>query len=193
MKEEKRLIRKRILEIRETADIGFIHEMSLRITKKFTSMDIFKKSETIMAYMDFRNEVATMDLIKFCISHKKRVALPRIESRETGHKEIYPYVIHDILLDTEPGFYGIMEPVRNPGNLVRPDEIDIVLVPGVAFSEGRYRIGYGAGYYDRFLKKVRTDCIKIGIAFEFQVLKSIPVEEHDVPLDMIITEERIIL
>ena len=192
MKEDKKLIRKRILEIREAADAGFIHEMSLKITKKLTAMEIIKSSETVMAYMDFRNEVATMDLIKFCILHGKRVALPRIERGEKGQKDINAYEIHDVLSDTEPGFYGIMEPVRNTENLVRPEEIDIVLVPGVAFSEDRYRIGYGAGFYDRFLKRLRADCAKVGMAFEFQVLKSIPVEEHDVPLDMIVTEKRII-
>jgi len=192
LKEDKKIIRNKILEIRKAADAGFIHEMSQKITKKIISLETFKKSGIIMAYMDFRNEVATMDLIRFCITHDKKVVLPRIERSETGLKDIYAYEINDVLSDTEPGSYGIMEPVRKAENLVSPDKIDIVLVPGVAFSENRYRLGYGAGYYDRFLKKVRADCIKIGMAFEFQVLEKIPAEEHDVPLDIIITERRII-
>jgi len=192
LKEEKKIIRNKILEVRKAADAGFIHEMSQKIARKITALEAFKKSGIIMAYMDFRNEVATMDLIKFCITHNKKVALPRIECSETGLKDIFAYEINDVLSDTEPGFYGIMDPVRKAENLVSPDKIDIVLVPGVAFSEDRYRIGYGAGYYDRFLKKVRADCIKVGMAFEFQVLEKIPAEEHDVPLDIIITERRII-
>jgi 5-formyltetrahydrofolate cyclo-ligase len=91
-----------------------------------------------------------------------------------------------------PGVFGILEPRKESARIFNPEEIDLVIVPGVAFDEHRNRIGFGAGFYDRFLESVRPSCAKIGIAFEFQIYDEVPVEEHDIPLDLVITEKRTI-
>ncbi|NLD47053.1 MAG: 5-formyltetrahydrofolate cyclo-ligase, partial [Clostridiaceae bacterium] len=84
------------------------------------------------------------------------------------------------------------EPDKKLTTRINPDIIDFVIVPGVVFDIKRNRIGYGAGFYDAFLKRLDPRCFKAGIAFEFQVYQQVPVEPHDVPLDTVITEERFI-
>jgi 5-formyltetrahydrofolate cyclo-ligase len=90
------------------------------------------------------------------------------------------------------GYMGIAEPDASILHRVDPLEIDMVVVPGVAFDMARNRIGYGGGYYDRFLCTLRPDCLKVAVAFELQVFDSIPAASYDIPVDIIVTEERII-
>ena len=85
-----------------------------------------------------------------------------------------------------------MEPATGQNNTVSPDLIDVVIVPGCAFDLHRNRMGYGAGYYDRFLKLISDNCLKVGVAFDFQVMDEIPCDELDIPMDIIITEDKII-
>jgi 5-formyltetrahydrofolate cyclo-ligase len=90
------------------------------------------------------------------------------------------------------GAYTILEPRQECVNEVSPESIDLIIIPGVAFDGQGNRIGHGMGYYDRLLqKKIRTHCL--GLAFEFQIVESIPTEIHDVKIKKIITEERIII
>ncbi|WP_278287518.1 5-formyltetrahydrofolate cyclo-ligase [Ruminiclostridium josui] len=83
-----------------------------------------------------------------------------------------------------------MEPTSGQKNVVSPDSIDVVIVPGCAFDLHKNRMGYGAGYYDRFLNLISDSCLKVGVAFDFQIMDEIPWDEHDIPMDIIITEER---
>lgn len=95
--------------------------------------------------------------------------------------------------DLEKGVLGLLEPKKECKRLLNPEDIDLIVVPGIAFDILKNRIGYGAGYYDRFLKTTREDCLKVGVAFELQILDKINTQEHDVPLNAIITEKRVIL
>jgi 5-formyltetrahydrofolate cyclo-ligase len=91
--------------------------------------------------------------------------------------------------ELSPGTFGILEPAGEKG--ISPEEIDLVVVPGVAFDKRGNRMGYGAGYYDSFLPKLRPEVKKVAVAFEIQVTDSLPAEEHDVKMDLIITENTI--
>jgi 5-formyltetrahydrofolate cyclo-ligase len=188
----KKDIRKEILDTR----IGLIKDevvkRSIRITEKLTSLERFKESKIIMAYMDFKNEVMTGLLTEHCLKLEKTLAFPLIESFQ-GIKKICAYEPNDHKNALKPGAFGILEPVRQLSRKIDPKEIDMVVVPGVAFDTKGYRIGYGAGYYDVFLKEVKDECFKVGIAFELQVVENIPKEEHDVSLDAIVTESRVVL
>lgn len=190
MKEKKEKIRIQTLEKRCLLSEQQTREKSRRIFEKLMLLKAFKESFVILCYVDFRNEVITRDFIKDCLGMGKRVTVPRIEKVAQNHSEMKALEIRNPENDLEKGHFGILEPVKEIHCEVSPWEIDLVVVPGVAFSRDRHRIGYGAGYYDRFLQQVRESCLKVGIAFECQMVDSIPVEAHDIPLDLIITEER---
>ncbi|HPD01495.1 MAG TPA: 5-formyltetrahydrofolate cyclo-ligase [Acetivibrio sp.] len=188
----KKDIRKEILNKRIGLIKGDVINRSIRITDKLTSLERFKESKIIMTYMDFKNEVMTSFLTEYCLKLGKTLAFPLIESFQ-GVKKICAYEPKDHINGLKLGAYGILEPVRQLSKKIDPKEIDMVVVPGVAFDTKGYRIGYGAGYYDVFLKEVKDECFKVGIAFELQVIENIPKEEHDVSLDAIVTESRVIL
>ncbi|HOQ36206.1 MAG TPA: 5-formyltetrahydrofolate cyclo-ligase [Acetivibrio sp.] len=188
----KKEIRKEILDKRNALIKDDVVKRSIRITEKLISLDKFKDSKIIMAYMDFKNEVMTGFLTEHCLKLGKTLAFPLIESIQ-GIKKICAYEPIDRENGLKPGTYGILEPVKHLSRKIDPQKIDMVIVPGVAFDTKGNRIGYGAGYYDVFLREVKDECFKVGIAFELQVVENIPKEEHDVVLDAIVTENRVIL
>jgi len=187
---DKRELRKEVLNIRKELSKEDVMQKSKLIAEKLISFDGFCNSKCIMAYMDFKNEVMTGFLIEHCLNLGKTVALPLIDSVD-GQKKIYPYELADREYGLKPGTYGILEPVKEFSRRIDPKDIDLVVVPGVAFDVKGGRIGYGAGYYDVFLREVRDDCLKVGIAFEIQVFPNIPKEEHDILMDAVITENKI--
>lgn len=164
------------------------HELfSNIITEKILGSYLYKKSNTIMTFISFSNEVNTHNLIKESISNKKRIIVP-ITFPKT--KEIRPSEISNFD-ELEIGFYNILTPKKEFVRLINPMEIELTIVPGLAFDRNGYRIGYGGGYYDRFLS-LYPDIIKIGIAFDLQIVDSLPREEFDIPVDFIVTEKEII-
>ncbi|HOJ10171.1 MAG TPA: 5-formyltetrahydrofolate cyclo-ligase [Clostridiales bacterium] len=204
-------IRKKILDIRENTVKEDIVNNSKIIIKKLVSMESYNKSNVIMCYVNFRNEVITKDFIKESLLNGKRVAVPLIYKEVNKHKDttdttdtkssagtagskkIICCEIKNMDTELEKGVLGILEPKEEYRREIKPEEIDLVVVPGTAFDANKNRMGYGVGYYDNFLKNIREDCITVGVAFDFQVLDEIPVEKHDIALDMIITEKRVIV
>jgi len=187
----KNQIRQEIALRRKSENRESVKNKSIEITKRVINLEPFIKGRAIMCYMDFKNEVMTKYIISHCFENGKKVILPLVDTID-GVKRIVPYEVMDMEKDVSYGTFGILEPKKDSAKIFNPEEIDLVIVPGVAFDIYRNRLGYGAGFYDRFLKLVRPSCPKIGIAFEFQIYDAIPVEEHDIPLDFVITEERII-
>ena len=183
--EDKKELRKRILNIRNNMDIEDVRKNSSAITEKIVNSDIYRQSNVVFIYMDFKNEVMTSQLIKHMLSAKKRVAIPYTDTVNTV---LIPSEITgeaDLVLSSL-GYY-------EPKNVlpVYPEEIDLVIVPGVVFDKSLNRIGFGKGYYDRILNKLKPSSKKVAVAHEFQVLESIPNEEHDIKMDMLITEKGI--
>ncbi|MBI2095361.1 MAG: 5-formyltetrahydrofolate cyclo-ligase [Candidatus Omnitrophica bacterium] len=84
--------------------------------------------------------------------------------------------------------YGILEPVPDPSALVEPAKVDLAVVPGVVFDRANHRLGRGRGFYDRFLKKLKAGTPKVGLAYAFQVVETVPVDTHDVRLDQVLTD-----
>jgi 5-formyltetrahydrofolate cyclo-ligase len=188
---EKKLLRQEVASHRKNENRESVERKSIEITRKVVNSEFFINSGTIMCYMDFNNEVMTKYIISHCFENGKRVILPLVDTIN-GERKIVPYEIMDLETDVAPGVFGILEPKKDSAKICDPEEIDLVIVPGVAFDINKNRLGYGAGFYDRFLKSVKPDCAKVGIAFEFQIFEAVPVEEHDIPLDFVITEERIL-
>jgi len=157
-------------------------EDSKKIAERFLQLPQLKKAKNILLYYPHKNEVDTRYIIKQLTDSKRfNLYLPKVSKNE-----ILPVKVKD-LSSLKKGYAGIMEP---EGESVSPEKIDIVVVPAVAYDLKGHRLGYGKGYYDRFLKS--TQALKVGVAYDFQVVDQLPVEEHDIPVDLIITPTRII-
>ncbi|MEG1410713.1 MAG: 5-formyltetrahydrofolate cyclo-ligase [Terrisporobacter sp.] len=181
--------RKKIIELRKNKSPNFINEASKEIINTLLTLKNFEKASTIMIYLDFNNEVQTSHLANILISLGKKVLIP-ITVQST--KVLIPSEIKNLELELQLGTYGIREPKEQFIRVTPIDSIDILIVPAVAFDINKYRLGYGGGFYDRFIEKLRKDSITIGLAFEFQIFDSIPRESHDAKLNYVITEKRII-
>lgn len=182
-------LRREILKKRNEMTGDEVLEKSTAIIKKLLALEDYKQSAVVMAYLDFRNEVKTGKLVKDAVAGGKKVLVPVTDK---ANKRLIPSLIENYPGDIAPGTWGIPEP--KPGRLkeVDPLEIDLVIVPGVAYDIYGNRIGYGGGYYDRFLPRTKPGVVTMAPAYEFQVRDWIGSGKHDWPVDYIVTEKRII-
>ena len=180
MKEE---IRKKILEKRNNLSTYEIFEKSNKIISKLISLEEFKEAKKILCYVSFGSEVYTHGFIK-AYSSIKNIAVPVVNKEKN---ELILSCIRD-WKELSTGAYGILEPKKI--KKANPKEIEIAIIPGIAFDKRGYRIGYGEGYFDRLLSKMNA--IRIAIAYELQIVNKIPDEKHDMKMDKIITEKRIL-
>lgn len=181
----KATIRKEMLQKRKSLSPVEVDEKSSQILAQLIALGLLDRPQVVMCYMDFRNEVRTEALIEYLLSEEKVVVLPKVNP-ETNELDLFQIQgFKDMVLSN----YGILEPAEHlPAAL--PSDLDLILAPGVAFDLKGYRMGYGAGYYDKLLPQIRPDCAVIGLAFDLQVAESLPVEAHDQPMDSILTETR---
>ena len=176
-------LKQSIIEKRNSLSKEEIIEKSSIIKKRLFNLEQFKKSKTVMFFVSFNSEVHTHEIIKEALKNKI-VVVPKVEVHD-----IEPSIITDFDGLVASGRFGILEPIEVMK--IAYKNIDLVLVPGTVFDLNGHRIGFGLGFYDRFLQKV-SKSVKIGLAFDFQIVDKIPHEEHDVPVDIIVTEERVI-
>lgn len=192
MENQKALMRKSMLELRQSMSPEEVTLKSRIIMERLCELEQFKAAAFVMSYVDFRNEVETKPFIRKCLNMGKRVAVPAVVKDQSGRRIMIAAEISDMDMELEPGTFGVLEPKKDLLKEVDPLVLDLVVVPGVIFSLQRHRIGYGAAFYDRFLGKLRKDCLKAGVCFDMQVMDYIPAEEHDIPVDVVITENRMI-
>ena len=178
----KNQLKESILEKRNSLTKEEIIGKSRKIQDNLFNLEQYKKLKTIMFFVSFNSEVNTHEMIKNALGNKTTV-VPKVEQHE-----IEPSVIIDFD-NLMPSKLGILEPIE--AMKIAYKHIDLVLVPGIAFDMEGHRIGYGYGYYDKFLKKV-PKAVKIGLCFDFQVVDKVPREEHDVPVDLVVTEKGIV-
>ncbi|WP_176461832.1 5-formyltetrahydrofolate cyclo-ligase [Anaeromicrobium sediminis] len=185
----KKLIRKDLLRIRRSLTKSEVEAKSHKIFTNLCNMDLFKKSKSIMVYMDFRNEVQTDELINYMLKQDKRPIIP-ISVPST--KELILSELKNPEEDLEEGTYGVLEPKKDKIRPFDPNDLDLILVPGVAFDTSGYRLGYGAGYYDRFISSLKKKVPTIALSFDLQLIEKVPINEFDQKLDYILTESKII-
>lgn len=183
--ELKRDIRRRTISMREEMEEEEVVRRSEEIRGKVLEIPEIRNAHVIMLYASKGKEVRTDELISDLLRLGKRVVLPKTN---VEGKEIIPIEILDPEKDLVIGNYGIREP-RDEAKRVDPEEIEVAVVPGVAFDRNGNRIGRGAGYYDRFLAEIRGRAFIIALAFGFQIVDKIPSSDSDVPVDLIVTEE----
>lgn len=139
------------------------------------------EAETFMFYAPFKKEVDLLPFAEKLLSSRKRVIFPRVSG-----KDILPIEVFS-LKELCSGYCSILEPPLDYSRVVRT--IDVVFVPGIAFDLSCFRIGYGGGFYDRFLAKHEVGT-KIGICFDFQIVEKIPHDPFDIPVDVVVSEKR---
>ena len=189
MEEDRQDLRKRILQARDRLSGNARHEKSISVVQNFWSLPERQQWSTLFIYVNFRSEVETLDLIQRCLKHGIRVAVPLVEASAVS---MIPLLIKDPEKDLVPGYYNIPEPDPQKTLRIEPAEIDAAVIPGSVFDIHGGRLGYGGGYYDRFLANKAPRAKRIGFAFELQVIDKVPVASHDQPLDILITEKRIL-
>ncbi len=178
-------LRKELIKNRKSLSRTEVLAKSNQIKNRLFELDDFKKSSVVLFYVSYGNEVYTHAMIKECLKNGKKIIIPisNIEKRSLILSELNNWN------DLEPGSYNILEPKLDKIIEVPIESIDIIIVPGVGFDEHGCRIGHGAGYYDKLLNE-SINAIHIGLAFEIQIVEKVPIESHDLPVDIIITEKR---
>lgn len=157
--------------------------LNASVHEKFLTLNLVEQARTVLMYYSINREVETISIIKELLQQGKKVALPvctvdlNLEACMIGSLE-----------ELVPRKFGIMEP-KDGVLLSNTAVLDLVVVPGLALDQRGYRIGHGAGYYDRFLAKVNRT-FKLGLAYDFQVLEEIPADPYDIPMDGLLTPEK---
>ena len=181
------ILRKLMIEKRKSLSSKIVEEKSNIITEKILETDIYKKAENIFIYISFGNEVSTYSIINKAWTDKKNVAVPAT----TDNKNMYFMKINDFS-NLKKKNIGTLEPNINFENELIPNEKSIFIVPGLVFDNFGNRIGYGAGYYDRYISKYSINNNIIGICYNFQIINKIFAKPHDKKMNFIITEKQII-
>lgn len=177
--ESKKDIRKCVLARRNCISKQEWEEKSRLICEKVVTHPFFLDSDVIYCYVDYRNEVCTRGIIETAWGQGKKVAVPKVIADEMEFYYIHSYE------DLEEGYKGILEPKQT--NLAY-DENTLVIMPGAAFDLTCNRIGYGKGYYDKYLQ-AHPNYKTLALAFELQMIEHVPTEEYDICPQIIITEE----
>lgn len=187
---EKNLLRKNIIEIRDNLNTNDKTAKDNKIFNNLIDTGFIDKYNNIFCYVDFGSEINTRVIMKEIIKRNKNLYIPYIDNVT---KEMKLTLITDLNKDLVKGYYNILEPKDElRKNVVDNNIIDLVITPGVVFSKEKHRIGYGGGYYDRFYGNLKSNPLKVALAYDFQIVDEIPVEKFDIPVDVLITEKQII-
>lgn len=173
-------IRKTIIKKRDDLESGLRNKFSDKIKDKILNNVFYKEAKSIFCFIGFGSEVNTIGIIEDALRDGKQVYVPRVRNKEMKVIRI------DSLDKLKPGVFGILEP--EDGEELNFD-CDLILMPGVAFTKEGKRLGYGGGYYDKYLAQYNSNTLKIAIAYSIQVIDFIPTESYDKIVDYIVTEE----
>ena len=182
--DEKKSLRREISARLEKLSVEERVKLSNLAVEKFLAHPIYKSSKVIMAYMSTAEEIQLQGFLSTAIDEKKILAVPFLEGRE-----MYATVLPN-LEDLEIGAYGILTVNNNVRKIIDAQEIDCIITPGLAFDVQGHRLGRGGGYYDKFLSRA-VNAKKIALSYDFQIVDKVPVEPHDLNIDVIITPTKI--
>lgn len=201
IKEEKRTLRKKILQCRKEMPIAKREEKSEQIRQKLYQMPVYQKADVLLAYAEYQSEVITTPVIQKALAEGKAVFCPTVQGENMEFYQI------NSLEELQEGYKGIREPLPKSERKIHLDQMMekqiLMLMPGAVFDTERHRIGYGKGFYDRYLngilytadersgQKLDSGISTVALAFSCQVVEKLPAEEHDVCPDMLLTEKEI--
>ncbi len=174
---DKQALRKQIREQKRAMTEEMIVSKSLALGDKFLASEAYQQAKTIYGYLPYNQEVRTVDMLQQAIRDGKRVAVPKCYGDEMR------FIYLDDLSQVEKGYCGIPEPVAD--SPVANDPTALVLMPGLAFTKEGLRMGYGGGFYDKFLA-AEPHHPTLALCYDFQMVEHIPTEEYDIPVDTVI-------
>lgn len=162
-----------------------IQQRSGEIFWRLLSLELLNSKRSVLTYVNYKSEVNTSFLIDYCLRHKISVYTPKVTD---SHMDFYQITSYK---DLKPGAFGILEPVTS--DRYTADAKDIIIMPGLVFDTDGHRLGYGGGYYDRYLSRYQH-LLKIAVCYDFQIIstQNIPFDIYDIKPDMIITDNRIL-
>ncbi|MDT8406996.1 MAG: 5-formyltetrahydrofolate cyclo-ligase [Methylococcales bacterium] len=165
--------------------------LSAQIVERLGAVPEYQQASMVLWYLGVRDEVATLPGVVQALREGRQIVVPYCSHDEHGEPCLKLWRLQALDELTECGF-GLLEPKamlrEMPTRCIAPKALDVVLVPGLAFDAHGGRLGYGAGYYDRLLARLRPEAVTIGLAFECQRVAQVPMAAHDVPLDCLVTE-----
>ena len=173
--------------IKKRGELGGLekNEKSLAISKRLFGMDEFKKSKTVFCFLSTLFEVQTEKIIRESLRLGKQVLVPLLDPEEGN---LQASRIPSLDIDFMIGKYGIKQPTLKSRDIVACSNIDFVVVPGLAFDNIGNRIGYGAGFYDKFFKKISSGVTRVAVSYDFQLFNLVPHSDLDEPVHFLITE-----
>ena len=174
---DKKTLRKAISAQKKAMTEGEILTRSAALTELFLQTEHYRRAKTVYGYLPYNQEVRTVPLLEQALKDGKRVAVPKCYDDEMR------FIYLEDLSCVAPGYAGIPEPVADEP--VARDENALVLMPGVAFTKTGDRMGYGGGFYDRFLSQ-EPNHPTVALCYEFQILEELPTEEFDIPVDLVL-------
>ena len=184
----KKDIRNKILKIRNQISPDIRVEKDLHIRETLFSLPEFLSAKTVLFYVSFRSEVETLSLIRESLAMGKRVVLPKVDR---ANHVLTLYEIKN-MNELSPGYMGIPEPDLPDERCAVIEDIDLAIIPGAGFDLSGNRLGYGVGYYDGLLSQRTKNIQIIALAYDEQLVDSIPAEKHDVRVNLIVTDKRVI-
>ena len=174
---DKTALRREIREKKRAMTELQIEEASRRLGEKFIASSYYQAAQTIYGYLPYNQEVRTVPMLEQALKDGKRVAVPKVYGEEMR------FIYLEDLSQVEKGYAGIPEPIADAP--VADDPEALVLMPGLAFDPQGHRIGYGGGFYDKFLER-EPNHPTVALCYDFQMLESLETEEHDIPVDLVI-------
>ena len=183
--------RRAILTTRDALSAGDRRRFSTVIAETFRRHRVFQDHKNFFIYCSVRSEVETTLVQRYCLHAGKTVSVPLTAPEES---RLFPVLLTDPENELAPGSFGIPEPIPPVAARARlhPSAIQVAVLPGLVFDRAGNRLGYGGGYYDRFLAHEAPKALRVGLAFSLQVVESLPAQPHDVPLDLLITEQEVL-
>jgi len=178
---EKARLRRQLLDERDSLSQDFINITSKQIQDNLRKVDFFRNAKSIGCYYSIGSEVRTQDILHEILNSGKELSLPQVVKNDLVFRKIMS------LSELERGNFSVMEPKENCPTIKK---IDVIIVPAVALTSEGYRLGYGYGYYDKYLSSRKSKTI--ALTYSKQIVRSFPHSDHDVRIDCIVTEDKII-
>jgi len=181
----KRSLRNSMLQRRRQLPEAEVMRRSYAVQRRLLCLDVYRQAQTVALYSPVHNEVLTLHLMRDALADRRSVVLPRVVGTDLEFRRVVS------LDDLAPGSFGILEP-RPETALVELSELELIILPGVAFDRRGHRLGYGKGFYDRALLVAGRACRRVGVGYEFQLVDKLPTFDHDMQLDLLVTETEVL-